>query len=65
MKTPTPPKRISIPEVAAILGVKYQVARDKVLEGTFGVPEQHGRQWTVERAKVMAWKTKNTTPTEG
>lgn len=49
-------KKIGIPEVASRLGVKYQVARDLVLEGTFGRAEKNAAgQWEVDRTKVNAY----------
>lgn len=57
MSKPASKTRMTISQVAAHHGWKYQVARDRVLEGTFGPAEQdeNGR-WTVERAKVVAYK---------
>jgi hypothetical protein len=51
--------RLTIPEVAQLLGLKYQAARDRVLQGTFGATEGNERkQRTVLRSKVMGYLRK-------
>lgn len=48
----------TIPEVAALIGFRYQRARDLILTGACGPVEQDGRHMVVRRVMVRAYLKK-------
>lgn len=52
--------RLTVVEVAIMLGKRYHKARDLMLRGVLGKPEYSGRTLTVPAAGVRAWLAKRT-----
>lgn len=52
--------RLTVTEVALLLGKRYHKARDLMLRGVLGKPEYSGRTLTVPEAGVKAWLARRT-----